>query len=393
MLLVAGGELFPNGTGATARMRAFARGFHELGVDVRVLLLVAFRPEAWSDEESVVRGEWRGVPFEYMGGVAHGQNGWLRRRVTELEAIRRTCTEILRSGRDVPIAVVLIATSLRWILPVVAACRVAGVPVVHDRTEFPFVYSPPVGPLGRLRRRAYIASVFRLFDGVVVISTYLEGFVKSHVRQNAWVMRIPILVDSNDFSCVASPIQGLVGYAGNLGHSEELEQLISATSIVRRKHPETRLRIVGGGGQGAVDFLKDVAAHRGIADGVELLGFVITERMPSLLCECAALALPRIAGLFSTAGMPTKLGEYLSTGRPVVVTGTGDIPLFLNDGEDAYVVDPGDVDSFAAALERALYDPSSADLARRGQALASREFDAVTHMRRLLDRLSDSAGW
>jgi glycosyltransferase involved in cell wall biosynthesis len=120
---------------------------------------------------------------------------------------------------------------------------------------------------------------------------------------------------------------------------------------------------------------------------LELSGFARAEAMPGLLCGCAVLALPRAAGLFSTAGMPTKLGEYLSTGRPVVVTATGDIPLCLHDGTDAFVVEPGDAAGFARGLERALYDPASLDVGRAGRELARREFDPIVHMRRLLDAI------
>jgi glycosyltransferase involved in cell wall biosynthesis len=85
--------------------------------------------------------------------------------------------------------------------------------------------------------------------------------------------------------------------------------------------------------------------------------------------------------------MPTKLGEYLATGRPVVVTATGDIPKYLHDGVEAFVVEPGDVHSFSEALERALYNPVAAEVGRAGQRLARREFDTVVHMRRLLETI------
>ena len=388
VLLIAGGELFPNGTGATARMRAYARGLHLLGVQVRVLLLVVLRPESWPHTDSRVSGEWSGVPFEYMSGLARGQRGYVRRRLREARAIWRTAAEILRprpAGQNR--VVILIATRLRWILPVAAACRLARVQVVHDRTEFPFVYSPDAGVMGRFWRRCYVAAVFRLFDGLVVISTHLEDFLRTRVRRSAWVLRIPILVDADAFDCSDEGTRRRVGYAGSLCHSEELEQLIHAVSIVRRNHPGTLLRVIGGRTEDETTLVRTLASQYGIDDAVELTGFARADEIPALLCGCAALALPRAGGLFSTAGMPTKLGEYLATGRPVVVTATGDIPKYLHDGVEAFVVEPGDVHSFSEALERALYNPVAAEVGRAGQRLARREFDTVVHMRRLLETI------
>lgn len=389
--MIAAGTFFPDGTGATVRVREFARGLRRLGIDVRVLLVASMRPEDWPDTGAPSRGEWCGIPYEYMSGLAHGQRGWVPRRLSEIRAVLRTCIEIVRSGREsrTP-AVIVIAESLRWLLPITAACRVAGIPLVHPRSEFPFVYDcyRDAGPLSRLWQRFYTASVFRLFDGVVVISTHLERYIRARVRRGAWVMRIPILVDADTFGCACEGERGLVGYAGSLIHAEELEALVEAVSIVRRGHPETRVRIVGGGSEHEMDFVRDLASRHGIDGAVELTGFARADEMPGLLCGCAALALPRAAGLFSTAGMPTKLGEYLAAGRPVVVTATGDIPLYVHDGIEAFVVAPGDADALAHALERALYDPTSQEVGRAGQRLARSEFDPVVHMRRLVGAIT-----
>ena len=62
------------------------------------------------------------------------------------------------------------------------------------------------------------------------------------------------------------------------------------------------------------------------------------EELFERLRTARVLALPRPAGSFSQAGLPTKVAEYLASGRPVVVTAVGDLPLYLRDGVDAYLV-------------------------------------------------------
>jgi glycosyltransferase involved in cell wall biosynthesis len=386
--MVVSGTAFPDGHGATVRLREFARGFHDAGIDTRILLLASMRPADWPDTGAPARGLWRDIPYEFMSGLAHGETGWVRRRFSEIRAVRRACAEIVASRRSgPPAAVVIVAESLRWILPVAITCRLAGVPIVNSRSEFPFVYHGDVGVLRRLWQRAYCATVFRLFDGFVAISEHLEAFARSRLRRNAWIMRIPILVDASRFDCAGEPERGLVGYAGSLVHPEELEALIEAVSVVRRTHPEVHVRIVGGDNERELSCVRDLARRYDVQDAIEAGGFAEPDRVPGLLCGCSALALPRAAGLFSTAGMPTKLGEYLATGRPVVVTATGDIPLYLHDGVEAFVVPPADQGRLAAALEAALYEPDSAAIGSAGRALALREFDSVRHMERLYDAI------
>jgi glycosyltransferase involved in cell wall biosynthesis len=72
------------------------------------------------------------------------------------------------------------------------------------------------------------------------------------------------------------------------------------------------------------------------------------------------LALARPRSLQAQGGFPTKLGEYLATGNPVVVTKVGDIPLYLTDNETAFLAEPNDVDSFAKKIEFVLSNPDIA---------------------------------
>ena len=61
--------------------------------------------------------------------------------------------------------------------------------------------------------------------------------------------------------------------------------------------------------------------------------------MPKYLCNAKLLALARPDSIQAQGGFPTKLGEYLATGRPVVVTKVGEIPDYLEDGVNAFLSD------------------------------------------------------
>jgi glycosyltransferase involved in cell wall biosynthesis len=226
--------------------------------------------------------------------------------------------------------------------------------------------------------------VFRLFDGIVVISTFLEEYVRPRMRPGAWVMRVPILVDVADYDAAAAAVPGLAGFAGSLGHHAEIDAFVSGVAAVARRHPEARGRIMAPGTPEDLARLQDSVRAAGAEDRIDAAGAVPAADMPAALCSCSALALPRAEGVFSNAGMPTKLGEYLATGRPVVVTATGDIPRYLDDGVNAFVVPPGDQEAFETGLEQALFDPAAASVGKAGQRVARSAFDSTAQMRRLL---------
>lgn len=75
-------------------------------------------------------------------------------------------------------------------------------------------------------------------------------------------------------------------------------------------------------------------------------------------------------------GFPTKLGEYLATSKPVVLTKVGEIPLFLTDGVNAYLSEPDNAESFAKKLDEALSNQKEArKVGLNGRHLADTVFN------------------
>ena len=64
-------------------------------------------------------------------------------------------------------------------------------------------------------------------------------------------------------------------------------------------------------------------------------GFVSRDEMIDLLNSSVGLVLAKPTSAQAETCFPTKLGENLSTGNPIVVTRTGEIPLYLEDGISA----------------------------------------------------------
>ena len=68
------------------------------------------------------------------------------------------------------------------------------------------------------------------------------------------------------------------------------------------------------------------------------------------------------------ARFPSKIADYLLSGRPVVSSRVGEVAELLRDGESAFLADPKDPDGLADALARALKsDDADAVGERRAQ--------------------------
>jgi len=388
MRIILAGEFgFPNGSGRTARVYAFAKGLSAAGCDVEVACL---RPTegtgTWAANPNA-SGTYRGVPFSYTGGSPYRDDTFARRRLRDLRSALRLFRLVRGTRAQGPASVILFSHSAVWIVAAVLACRLARSFCVLEQCEY-LAARAPDSVTTRARRWYYAKTMYRLVDGVIVISTFLEEHFSARIRDDARLIRVPILVDMDEFGEEQTGVladQHTLVFVGHLNHTGEIDRLLDAFFEVAPRFPEWNLRVIGGTCiPTAIEGFRERAASSATPDRVEFVGSVERSALPGLLRDAGAFALPRATGLFSTAGFPTKLGEYLATGRPVVVTATGDIPLYLRDGVDAYVVPPDDTRAFAARLADVLADPAAAKaMGARGRETARTQFGIETQGMRL----------
>ena len=395
-ILIAGEFGFPNGTGAAARIHAYAKGLRAGGCDVTVVCLRWSEQDAGSAKNQLANGQYGGVPFTYTSGSPVRDATFVRRRLRDARSALAFSRLVRGTFGRGSANVILFSNSALWIVMTVAVCRLARSACVIEKSEYPFVYAADTA---RMRLWAWLFSrtVYRLVDGVVVISTCLERYFVARVRRDARVIRIPILVDLDEFEAEPAdraPGQGILCYVGNLDHHGEIDGLLDAFGEVAPHFPLWRLRVIGGSGDPrALERFRSRVARMGLAERVEFTGAVERAELPGLLRQADAFALPRASGLFSAAGFPTKLGEYLASARPVAVTATGDIPLYLHDREDAYLVPPNDTHAFAERLAEMFTDPSAArEVGARGRETARKHFEVKSQCQ-LLAAFLDGFGW
>lgn len=367
---------FPNGTGATARVHGFVAALAASGAELRIFCATPTELPGRPVLNVEARGASAGVPFEYACGTTTLPDAWLTRRWLRVRSTAHMLSAARRARREgaAPDAVIATAQTISGLLLALATARAAGARCVLDACEIPsnFVRA---GPRRRLHQLVH-ALLARGLDGVLCISSELER--RWSGRAGRPTLRVPILADVAGAAAGGADGSHRIVYAGNLAHAEEVALLVEAFALVARAHPEARLEIFGDDpGTDAIARVRALAERLGVGERVALRGAVDRATAKRAMAGAAALALPRPRTPWSEAGFSAKLADYLATGRPVVTTGIGDIPLYLRHGESAFVVEPGDRAAFAAALGEALDDPARADaIGLRGREVALAAFDA-----------------
>jgi len=389
-VLIAGTRFgYPHGSGAAARVAAYAHGLQDAGAVVHVVSMLTPRPSG-SDPNGMPRGVHEGVSYEYACGTRTRASSFIGRRWLEAKVpigVWRAAHRLFRRGAG-PKAIIIYTWTPWWIAFAAMAARFSNAVCLVEICEMPFVYE------ARASRRAFKswllhAFAYRLVDGFIVISTELETYVRRHAPEGKRVIRVPILVSVSDFERVGSrdpdATRRQIAYVGSFLDEYELTDLMGAFALVARKHPDVDLMLIGNATPKQRETLGTRAAELGIEGRVRLPGRVQRNHLPELLAQASALALLRRDAEFSRAGLPTKLAEYLASGRPVVVTAIGDIPRYLSDKVDAFLAPAGDLAAFAALLTYVLdHEAEAAAVGVRGRAVALRLFDRSANGARLV---------
>jgi glycosyltransferase involved in cell wall biosynthesis len=120
-------------------------------------------------------------------------------------------------------------------------------------------------------------------------------------------------------------------------------------------------------------------------------GSISHDQVPAYLDACDILASPHVPSTDGSEffGSPTKLFEYLAMGKGIVASGLGQVSEVIIDGVNGLVVEPGDVNALAQAIERLAADGelcARLGVAARKTAIdrytwrhnAARAFDAIS---------------
>ena len=167
----------------------------------------------------------------------------------------------------------------------------------------------------------------------------------------------------------------LIVFTGSntFANEPEMLDLYKAVALLNSRGIATRLARTGFNRPQFLESLTpELKAH------VTDLGFVPKSRLPGLLQAADVLVQPGRPGPFNDYRLPSKLPEFLASGRPVVLPPTN-IALSMTDGVEAIFLSSGSPENIADCCVRVFGDSAlAARLGENGSAFARRHFDQAT---------------
>jgi glycosyltransferase involved in cell wall biosynthesis len=144
------------------------------------------------------------------------------------------------------------------------------------------------------------------------------------------------------------PDRFAVGWIGRMTGVKRTEDVLRAFRRLRDRGVDACLCMIGDGPDRPA--VERRAHELGVMRDTLFLGY--QEEVAPFYAAFDAMILPSI-----NEGTPVSAIEALAAGRPVVATRVGGVPDVVREGEDGFLVDPGDVDALADRLARLAADP------------------------------------
>lgn len=376
---------FPEGNAATNRVFTYAKGLIENGISAHIICFL----NEYKDEHQGIES---GIQYYSPFGQKNRSKYFISRRYKNIAKYVKTYKLLKKINKSDPVlAITCYTTLLGTLLFSFFLARVIGCKLILEQSEHPLQrYSSNfiLKILGRIR----LFIIARICDNIFCISQYLVDFYSSNGVKKKKLFLLPSTVDPERFSeNQPNPLPyEYVLYCGSLTIEKDgVNILIESFTKLSNSYPDLKLVLIGKG-----DTDKEEIAIRQLViklkqeERVVFLGHLSRNKIPAYLCNAKILALARPNSIIADAGFPSKLTEYLASGRPVAVTSTGEISNYLTHNVNAFIAEPGSIESFATVLIQILSDyAKSLEIGKNGKEIANTTFSYHYQIKRVIQHI------
>lgn len=360
---------YPDQRAAAIRHTTIAQGVFENGNKVNFFLI---SPQEWECSER----NYNGVHFTSLNNYS-GNNKVLK-KVHLYKALLKLKKRIYEINNQSKVDGIVAFSTNNLLFRLLFLIRNRKrIKIFHERTELPYLVGKTDSFLGKVRYNFYLKKIIPHFDGLFVISDKLKNFFLSY---NKKIEKILTVVDTDFFTISSNPLYQFpyIAYCGKMwGNKDGVPILIQSFAKLLKQFPDLKLLLIGDNSnkKAIEETLKNIKRLK-LKENVVFTGLVDRKEMPNLLGNAKLLVVSKPNNEQNSGNFPIKVGEYLSTGIPIVVTSVGEIPKFISDGESGFLAIPDSVESFYEKMFEALSNYDKAlKIGLNGRELAKSIFD------------------
>lgn len=372
---------FPQGDAATNRVHSYGKGLISNSASVHVICFGNVYTEYMDAETD-------GIKYYHPFGQTVKSKYFVIRTLKKVRKYIRTFQLVRRLNKQEKVSAIIVYSAIpatflfAWLMT-----RIFGSRLLQEISEHPLRYYQ-AGTFNKNLGLVKLSTESSLTDGILCISNFLIDFYKERGFPAHRLILIPSTVDPYRFNLTTdSPLPyPYVGYFGGLSFERDnVDLLVRAFARIAHKFPEIHL-VMGGPVYGSEKGkIAELATELGVIGKLNLLDYKPREEIIRYIVSSEILVMVRANDIKAQASFPSKLTEYLASGKPVISVNVGEISDYLADGINVHLVEPGDDETLSKKMDMILtcYD-EALETARRGRQLVYSVFSYSYQAKRII---------
>lgn len=352
--------------------------FAALGYDVRIY--------GFGEDEQT--GSYKGITFQRWKEMYGSGFSVASRRDAYKEEMIRAAVEAVPP--DMIVSALSNCRAQRFLLSCAAK---RGLPMFQSVCEWydrnAFVGLSGLPKLINDRYSMYVQ--FPRVGNIIAISTLLDRYYAS---RGCRTVVIPTMVDMQEYGELSHPAHDRlrIAYAGAPARKDYILNAIRALALLQDEELRgIEMHLYGPTPEQLRELGMPEELLERCGDSLVCHGRIPYAQVKQRIAEADFTVLLRPDRRYANAGFPTKVGESMACGTPVICNLTSDLGLYVRDGETGLVAADESAEACAESFRRALCMTADERLTMR-QAVrkeAENAFDYrnyVGHLRRFLER-------
>lgn len=382
---------FPYGMASTARIKCYAKALQKANINCEVDVFERNSHFVKDKTYKKVRVTDEGFKYWYAGSKLYGSsnkliqfiNNWL-----DKQSMKKYLKQNIRKGDFV----LLYFSDVKFSLDLIKIIHKKGAFVLKELNEIP--------GKGNLSRKNQIIKketenkVLNKFDGIICISDALIEYSKEYISQNCELIKIPILVDFKKYdiqdkqNCIYPKY---IFHSGSLIERKDgILGMIEAFGKALSMLNEPILFYCTGNYENTPhrNEIKNLINKYNLQNKLIFTGYLSEEELKIKLSGASLVIINKLVTIQNTYCFSTKLAEYMAAAKPVIITNVGEATNWLSNKENAYIIEPNDINLLADTIVYAINNKEErVKIGENGKKICRKYFDANNYSEKFKEYL------
>ena len=379
---------FPKGMASTTRIVSYCKGIETYGIKTQVFSSVWVRDDSEIASNGYIEGVNYIIPHKWNTKKSKIHKVLVDKSLMYFKTIKL----ILKSHKEKPFNYLLIAFD-QYDLHIKYAfiLWLCGIKLAFITDEYP-------EPIRKLKPQipTWMKYTFKLTHKFFKCRILMTNKIKEYYDNNIYPLPshiMPSIIDTARFDGVEKKESGrrYMCYMGNFDlKKDNVDNIVKAFALIADRYPDIDLHLYGTPSATDKETIEKLIKQKSLEERVFIKGRIDYDQVPQTIMNATVLVTSQPQTKRAEGGFPTKMGEYMMTGNPTILTDVGEIHEYIQDGVNAYMVAPCDPESYAKKLAYILdnYD-TALDVAKVGKKYILDHFKCENIAYNLVDFLNE----